>query len=934
MTTIRVITNIKDAVTGRQVGSRLRTAATISEALVGDRVGRLAPGVYSSIITDVLSGEKVGMAMQSPHIMAEAITGASIGKDLRPIFMNNIVEVVGRESSYRIYAVVNEVLGSAPDDAIKIQWKGLTLREQVSQVRPAWLLPPHLWSWTSVPQYRMQVAQRGHVLRPISAESVLSLRQLTAFQAARPAPPGVFSILRFITVRQQIAKSRTIAYNPVSGNFTYTTREQVAQRKQYKVTTDPSIRSAELLTQLVELVCLSKRVGYQLRVPQVRQLVARQRIVTFSAPTAAKTEQQLVAQQVVRTAPFSSDLYMTQRQQSAMHRVTGGVLRSSINWFTQREQIAVHRDTAGIIRSTTMLFSDVQLVAQARVPTPYRSTDFIAQYSELVAQYRATITYIGDEIVSGLREQIAQHRAPSPLPYTKEQAMTLREQIAMHRETAPPNATSDWRVIAHQAMVGQRRTWVTPRSQLFYQTQRVQYSLRKPYPPPGSVIGPEVGAQLRQQRQLAAQRKHYDAPHDISYAAVVKTLRSVVVYNDAFPVATDAYSDIWNYEFRQHPLVADVGGFAPLDAVYGEVWNYTVQQRIVVADEFLTPLGPQSDAVALNLGQQVALGDDAFPDPALSGSEVIAQNVLQRPVVTDSFPDPALSGSDVVARSVTQQVAMGDVFPDPSTGASSEGIAQNVLQRPVVTDVFPPLSAAFSDLSVQQVAARPVVGDSFPDPLIAQGDLFVRQAVQQAVVTDAFEDPLVAHSDASVRQVAARPVVGDTFLDPLLAGSDLTVMQSAARVVLGDLFDDPLAGHSDLTARNVLQVVAVTDQLPDPNVPVSDLTTVALMSNYAMTDQFPDPALSGAQAQALQLAQQPVVRDLMGDPGLPSSVLYTRLVGAAPLIVDPLFPDPTQPTSTADLQLVMMAILYRDPGLLSIPTRTDRRRAVVTVSIS
>lgn len=867
----------RDAVTGRTLGPITGTQITVREIIVGERLGRLAPGVYNSIVSETIGGDAIGAWIKADSIHREVIAGDSIGRNLLPQFASTYREVIGRESSYRFQTTVREIIGSMPGDFTALQRAVPSYRQEVAQRRVK-LAPPAMWSMNTVGSVRMLTAQRGHLKRPSSTETVQSVRALVAFQAARPPPANVFSQLRVGVVRELVAKSKTIAYNPVSGAFVAGVREQVARKR--TVPAAGAYRSTNLVLAERQLVALSKRTGYQLRVPQLFELVARQRILTFSAPTTDAGMTQIVAQKKAVKKPFSSEAVITERQQIAQRRITPGIIRSYITAFSERQQIAQRRVMTSVTRSTTTLYAQQQQIAQRRVPILYKSDAFVSGEVQLAAQKRGMLRYISEESVVMLRALAAQARTPKPMPYTGESVPTLRMLTAQHREVAPPDATSDWRVKTGRMLAALKVTRFNARSGVFFKTQRVSYALHRVTLPPKEVIGPEVGAQVKAYVTLSAQHRVTLPPDDLSRAVTVSTMWSTPLLRDVFPPATSASSDATITALRQVVLVADT--FAPAGDTYTDEWAYMVAQQAAVTDVFPSAITASSEAVVQSVGQQVVAGD--------------------------VFPDPLAPRGELMAQVVAQQVAATDVFTDPR-GPSSEVVAYDVLAQAVVTDVF-------------------------PDAVVAHSDVSAMSVVSSVAVTDKFADPLAAVSDVAALGVAQQPVVADVFGNPQAATSTVDALAVTMQAVITDLFDNPQIAGSDATVRAVSQVVALGDKFGDAQAPQSDAVITALASTVVVGDKFPDPVQSTAEAQVLQLATRPVVRDLFADPAQPTSDVEARLVGATPLIRDASFGDATGPTSDALAFSLAMFVVCRDDTLLRVPLRTDRRRAVLTVSIS
>lgn len=192
-------------------------------------------------------------------------------------------------------------------------------------------------------------------------------------------------------------------------------------------------------------------------------------------------------------------------------------------------------------------------------------------------------------------------------------------------------------------------------------------------------------------------------------------------------------------------------------------------------------------------------------------------------------------------------------------------------------------------------------------PVISLRSRFVFQTSQQVATSDAFPDPTMTLSDAVVSGLAARPVVGDAgFPDPLLPVSDATVTSVAARPVVGETYPDPFLAFSDALVTVMASHAAVGDAgFPDPLLAQSDALVGGMAQFAAVGDaSFPDPLLATSEARALLVGAIAVVGDTFNSNG-----------------------------SEAEVQVVQEMLVMRDPTLMRIPARTDRRRPIVTVSL-
>jgi hypothetical protein len=635
------------------------------EVITGDGVGYAGPMGTPHVVRDVITGHVQGALYKYQTAMKEVITGEGIGFE-GPLRAQHIVkEIICRDATFRFAVTHTEVLGQIVGEDLVVRWTARTAHQQIARHVPR-TPAPAMWSRTDVPVFRELVGQRNARPAPHSVESVPSLQHQTAQRRVSAPPAQVLSTLTMFTVNSLVAVSRTIPYNPVSGNFTYTTHQQVALDRG-AVVAPADARGPIIVPAVRELIALSRRAGYDNRVQQVFQLVARQKIVTFSAPTSVAADVQQVAQERVVPTPAEQRSPMfayTEQMQAAQHRPTPGIIWSPITVFTVSGLLAQQRTHGGIHHSVTTVFTDVQQIAQ------HRDTSDPADA-------------FGPMHVPSAVQLVARERELLPQPYTKEFVQSTRLLVAQHREALPPNATSDWRVGVQMALVAQGFDYGGAlHSPLYVATLRVQYGLAANYPLPEDVMGPETGAQVKQEWQLAAQFKVTESPHQY-----VKESRFV-------------------YSLAQRPVLRDT--FPPSDAAYTQTTAFSVTQQVALEDDSFGDKGEAFAPIsAFSVAQQVAVEDDEWPLPTIPVSDAVVTNLTQALVLVEEYGDPAQAMSDAVAYTVAQAVVAGDVLPDP----------------------LEPTSA----VTVRLLGAAPLVADTFADPMAPNSpvDAFI---VAQAVI--------------------------------------------------------------------------------------------------------------------------------------------------------------------------------------------------------
>lgn len=218
-----------------------------------------------------------------------------------------------------------------------------------------------------------------------------------------------------------------------------------------------------------------------------------------------------------------------------------------------------------------------------------------------------------------------------------------------------------------------------------------------------------------------------------------------------------------------------------------------------------------------------------------------------------------------------------------------------------------------SYITVGQQRVQYVLAADYPAPPDVMGPedgVFMQQYAQKIVQHRVTESPNVYGHSVYTYQVAQRLVVPDEFPDKDLAYSQIDVLSLTSRAVVGDAF-------------------------PDPTIPVSVADVYSLTMKPVVTDVYPDPTIPLSEAQVRVAAQVPVVADMtLPDPTLPQSVLDTRVVAELPVVADLSFADPLTVYGPVTALALAQVAVTPDPQMMRIPARVNRRRPVVTVTIS
>lgn len=667
MTTINVGQVIFDAVTGQQVGNLARFGGAVQEVVIGDRVGRLAPGVYNSIISESLVGRSIGSILKLNSIVQESIGGERVGLDLTPQFMGVVMETIGRDSSYKFISTIMEVL-STGDAPIRVVAKHATFSMLVGTHRDT-ALPSTVKSLQSVPVIFQVAAQQRDDTPPISFEPTLSFIQVVA--QTRPATPAdeISSMTRMGGHKQIVALSRTIPHIQKSEVVVAIERQIIALHRSADTIPPPDdLRSPIYVRSDIQIVALSKLLAPDQREDYVAshaQVVAQHRDIEATVGAEDVAGSYMVAAHK-RNDPYPPDMIHSDI-------FSAGFTQIVANW-RKTYSPASHIDSATL----------QSITAIERTPIIGYGGELAKTAAQIIALGRADTPPISMESASTLRQVAALGRtvtwAHSPA------VATSYVQVAAQARPAAPNPLSMLIVPSYAAIVAQFRDTIIYQGSADVATLRPVYALGRTTPAPGDVYEPGTGVNVQQFALVAAMAFDVQTPEEISRRSrfVRHLATQVAVGDDQFLPQGDVFSDDIAFNVIEQVILAEV--FEPSDAPHSTAQANLVVATAVVLDAFDHKDVPQSDATVFSMGGQVVLGDDSYPDPNIPVSELRSTLVAEQIVAGDAqFPDPAIPVSTVKAQLVGAFCAVTDVFPTP-TAASSLVKTQIVIEFAILRD--------------------------------------------------------------------------------------------------------------------------------------------------------------------------------------------------------------------------------------------------------
>lgn len=305
--------------------------------------------------------------------------------------------------------------------------------------------------------------------------------------------------------------------------------------------------------------------------------------------------------------------------------------------------------------------------------------------------------------------------------------------------------------------------------------------------------------------------------------------------------------------------------------------------RQVVLSHFVP--GPQPPtAMYVQPYRMLVAQDRGFVEPPSRVSWWYTPAVVQVAAQSNAQPAP-ISAMDVGSLRVQYILAAKYPPPDEVMGPENGAIIPVLYEVAVQHRVVEAPHAVNASRFVLNLGEQVLLGDEFPDPDLPASSATVGQVIEQGVLGAAYADPALPQSDVTALSVATVGVLGDVYPDPRLAQSTVAVSALSELAVLGAAYPDPLLPSSDLTATSVAGVAVLGDaSFPDPTLPQSEVQTTSVASSVALGDTS--------------------------------------------------YPPPSDAMSTLDALSIGELVVIVDRSLYGIPKRTDRRRPIVSVSIT
>lgn len=548
---------------------------------------------------------------------------------------------------------------------------------------------------------------------------------------------------------------------------------------------------------------------------------------------------------------------------------------------------------------------------------------------------------------------------------TVHNVITSNQQLVLQRRiTAPPPTVKSYRYLSsYHEVATEKRTFIQPRSGEWLVTLRSVLAQKRVVPlapavrstitsygfkqlvvrSRGQVYVPKSGAYLATYRAMAVQHRVTKDPATVRTAITVVTDRMLVLISRRTVVSlVDIFvGSVRTIAAQQRSAPAPISA----ESVAG------LSEQVVQGRDILGILHSNIDVPVL---REMALQERPAPAPH-SATRVPA---MRQVIAQHRTLGPQVETDRIVASEKQIVVQHREVsLPGATSQWRTYGYRELAAQRRVMVN-------ARSSIRVGSLRVRFIIGRITPRPIdvidpsvgrhvakltmigaqhrvtdppesIGRVARFSFSAVEQAVLGDVFESPAIVRSEASARLVLEQVVLGDTFDSAGMPYSDITgnlVLEQVA--ISDDSFVDPRPPISPADVLQVVLVPLVGDEFPDPALPASDVFAARITQRPVISDVFPDPALPASSVDARAVIEFAALGDTtLPDPSLPVSEVRTQLVATLCALGD-AFPDPLVALSVAQLSGVTEFAVLRDPTLLRIPLRTNRRRPVITVSIT
>lgn len=459
------------------------------------------------------------------------------------------------------------------------------------------------------------------------------------------------------------------------------------------------------------------------------------------------------------------------------------------------------------------------------------------------------------------------------------QTVNFRQSVLMVRPAtaSPPSVKSNRYIPTMRELVVQQavRPWAI--SDKFVQTLRHQTIQRRFFTPTGQVISSDFVKTMRH-ITVQSRTKSYQ-PVSADY---VKTQRQLVV---------------------QHRVVPNAPGVWSFIRVGNEFQLVVLSRKVIVVQK--------EPGFTAQLFEEVVQARTPNEYIGMEHAASLRQLVVQERTLGGGGPIP--NGYQYVVTERMLVVQRRETPPPVETDDwRIKHFGMTAIQQRTDMSVITRAPIDVGMMRVQYVLAMDYPAP--PDVMGPEDGVFMQQYAQKIVQHRVTESPnMYAHANY-VFSVAQRPVLED------------------------DGFPDKDTAYSDVDVRSLAQQVLLReplDEYPDPTIPVSDAQVYSLQEKVLVTDAYPDPTLPNSEATVYWLGQAVVVSEPdMIDPTLPQSLVDVQLVGEKVVVTDNEFADPATVYSPVKVFAVQQFIVTPDPAMMRIPSRVNRRRPVITVSMS
>lgn len=583
--------------------------------------------------------------------------------------------------------------------------------------------------------------------------------------------------------------------------------------------------------------------------------------------------------------------------------------------------------TYGIVRETLLKEAPIVVVASVREALVSRPSEdstvahAIASYRQTALMLRppmpAPSTVRSSIFIASYRELITAAIDMQPM-YSSVSAKSMQQQVVMDLPVSPLYSTTAVRGL--RALVVQSLAQVyQPISMVYSKSLRSQVVAARDTTPADQV---RTAINIVSYVEQVVQSRVYSDVVIQTYAFVL-TLRAQVVQQDTRPAPMSMLSAASLHALTVQSFVPPPPG---LDNRVGQLYSEVVQQRDI------TPVIGAEHVAAI---RQLAVVEKPQSIP-LSTTVVDSMRML---TVMHRVTYPPVFALYRQTASLHQQVLV-ERSPGPAAKSWNE-VAQLrmtfTLERkvPIPIDVIDP---AIGRHVASQIMLTVQHRETMPPDQLGRLSRFAHGVYGQVVVGDAFELPPYPEPvhETAVTMVAQQAVQGD--IESWEPVSALTAAQIISEVVLSDdeAWVDPNVPVSEAALAGITESVAFGDStMPDPMSPLSDAVVVQAASALVVGDStMPDPMLPLSEIEVRRVIENAAVGDAdLPDPNIPVSEVAVTRVGASLAVHDASISGYFEGSDITSLSLIE-SLVIRDPTMKGVPLRGDRRRPVVSVTIS